>query len=813
VHEYHALPAARPLTVLGRLQQAVADDAEPSTLVPQPLSDEDFSVQVHACHGLPRQVEVLRELLVGMLADDPTLEPRDLVVMCPDVEAVVPLVSAAFGRSSAADQPLGHPGQRIRVKVADRSLLQVNSLLGLLDELLGLADARCTLDEVLGLLALAPVRRRFGLSDDDLELLGRWLPDVGVRWGLDGEHRARHGLPGVDEHTWQAGLDRLLLGVAVSEDGLPLVGGVLPYDAVASQQAELVGRLAEAVERLRRVLGRLRDPQSLAEWVSALEQGLALLAEVSPDDEWQDAAARRTLAEVLADAGDAASTVLTLPDVRALLRDRLAGRPTRANFRTGDLTVCSLAPMRSVPHRVVVLLGLDDDAYPRTGGVRGDDVLRRRPFVGDRDVRSEDRQILLDAIHAATERLLVLYTGMNPRTNAHEPPAVPVGELIDTLYALVDERDRGRLQVRHPLQPFDERALVTSGDARPVASAVRRPFSFDPAMLGTAQAARGEQHAPVRLCEVRLPPLEPVPPVVEIRDLVQMLENPAKGWLRQRLDVALPDELRADPTRLTEPLTGLQAWQVGDRLLQQRMSGWGGASVAAERARGALPVTPVADALLADAQADIAAVADAALRARYPDAQSRHVVASVGGRAVAGSARVVMTADGRQGAVVLVSPSKPKAAHLLRVWVPQLALTVAQPEVRWSSRVVDRGPAVALPAVDPALAARVLAQLLDVHALGLRCALPLTAAAGSAFAHSELAHPSADAERDARWAFRDDARDGSLQRVWGPHVTLDQLFAAQPPDDLRLSSDSWFATLARTVWAPVHEARLAAVAS
>jgi exodeoxyribonuclease V gamma subunit len=518
-----------------------------------------------------------------------------------------------------------------------------------------------------------------------------------------------------------------------------------------------------------------------------------------------------TLEEVRTEAGDAASTVLTLADVRALLSERLAGHPTRANFRTGDLTVCSLAPMRSVPHRVVVLLGLDDDVFPRTGGVRGDDVLRRRPFVGDRDVRSEDRQVLLDAIHAATERLVVLYTGMNPRTNAPEPPAVPVGELVDTLHALVDGRDHPRLQVRHPLQPFDERALVAAGEERPVATAARRPFSFDPAMLATAEAVRREPREPVRLWEVRLPPVEPPASVVEIGDLVQMLENPAKGLLRQRLDVATPDEFRAAPARLTEPLDPLQRWQVAERLLQHRLRGWGGASVEAEKARGSLPVPPLGDALLAGLQPGLAGIAAAALEAGFDRALWHQVVARVGERRVVGSARVVLDADRRNGTVVLVTTSKPKATHAMRVWVRQLALTVAEPDRCWSGRVVDASAGVTIPPVDAEVAERLLAQLLQVRDLGLCSALPLPAAAASAFARSELVNPSGDPELEASRAFAADARDDALQRVWGERVTFDQMLAAPPPEGVRPSGASWFAALARTVWRPIHEARVEAV--
>src|SRR5262249_56448360 len=138
------------------------------------------------------------------------------------------------------------------------------------------------------------------------------------------------------------------------------------------------------------------------------------LTSVSATDAWQSGQVSRELGRVRqAATGTGDSTELRLPDVRALLSDRLAGRPTRANFRTGTLTVCTMVPMRSVPHRVVCLLGLDDGVFPRQGSVDGDDVLARDPMIGERDARSEDRQLLLDAILAATQTLVITYTGAN----------------------------------------------------------------------------------------------------------------------------------------------------------------------------------------------------------------------------------------------------------------------------------------------------------------------------------------------------------------------------------------------------------------
>ncbi len=165
----------------------------------------------------------------------------------------------------------------------------------------------------------------------------------------------------------------------------------------------------------------------------------------------------------------------------------LAGRPTRANFRTGTLTVCTMVPMRSVPHRVVCLLGLDDGVFPRFGLADGDDVLARPPITGERDVRSEDRQLMLDAILAATESLVITYTGANEYSGQPRPPAVPLGELLDALDRTTESKVRQTVVVKHPLQPFDRKNLEAGRLGTP------GPFTFDPTALVAARAAAGSR--------------------------------------------------------------------------------------------------------------------------------------------------------------------------------------------------------------------------------------------------------------------------------------------------------------------------------
>jgi hypothetical protein len=179
-------------------------------------------------------VEVLREVLLQLFADDPTLEPRDVLVMCPDIEEFAPLISATFGLSAeqaddGAVRP-AHPGQRLRVRLADRSLRQTNPLLSLLAQLLTMADGRVTASEVLDLAAAEPVRRRFAFDDDALDRIRDWAVDAGVRWGENLTRRGRFGLDRVGQGTWEAALDRILLGAAMADENQRFIGTALPLD-------------------------------------------------------------------------------------------------------------------------------------------------------------------------------------------------------------------------------------------------------------------------------------------------------------------------------------------------------------------------------------------------------------------------------------------------------------------------------------------------------------------------------------------------------------------------------------------------------
>ncbi|WP_423464314.1 exodeoxyribonuclease V subunit gamma [Promicromonospora sp. MS192] len=816
--------AEPPSTLLRMLQHDLRADAVGDAGA-RLLDPADRSVQVHACHGPARQVEVLRDVLLGLLADDPTLEPRDVLVMCPDIETYAPLVTAAFGLADVVG-PHGHPAHGLRVRLADRALDRTNPLLAVVMRLLDLAGGRAGVGDVVDLAHTEPVRRRFGFRDDDLEQLAGWVRETGVRWGFDAGHRTDFGLADYGSGTWQEGVDRLLAGVAMSDDTGTWLERTLPLDDVGSGQVELVGRLTELVERLRDVTDALVGGHPLDHWLTTLEDGVAALTTVPTADAWQLAQVRRELARVRADAPDPA-VPLRLPDVRALLADRVAGRPTRSNFRTGTLTVATLVPMRSVPHRVIALLGLDDGVFPRIGITDGDDVLAREPRTGERDPRSEDRQLFLDAILAATETLVVTYSGADEYSGQERPPAVPLGELLDALDETARTPD-GRpvsaaVTVRHPLQPFDRR------NVEPGALVPGSAFTFDRAAVAGARAAAGPRTPAGPFLAA---PLTPAPlagsaqagaddGVVALDDLLAFYRSPARGFLVQRLDVGRPFQEEPLDDGLPVELDGFGRWAVGERVLRDVLHGTTlDDAVQKEWRRGQLPPGRLGWRPLVGIAEEVGPLVDAAGNLRASPARVVDVDVDLGdGRSLRGSVPGV-----HGDRLVGVSYARLGGRQRLRTWIRLLALAASDDDRPWVGYTLGRpanprsrktwqgsrlGP-LDHTAVD------VLRDLVALRDRGLTEPLPLPVKASVVYAEARRSRADpADAryragqtwtgQRGPGGRFDGECADPEHVRVHGPGAPLPGTGEEPRPGEEHPGETTRFGALAMRVWSPLLE--------
>lgn len=793
-----------PLAAPRRRMLAVLQDDIRNNTVPQPdrLRDRDDSLWVHACHGQARQVEVLRESLLHLFNTDQTVQPRDVLIMCPDVDTFAPLLAAAF---SAVEAP--HPGHQLRIRLADRSPARINPLLEIAGVVLGLVDERITATQVLDLAAREPVVRRFGWAAEELDTLRQWSLQAGARWGLSQEQRVAFGVGAVAQNTFAHACDRILLGVAAADTGAAWLGDAAPLGEVAGSDVELAGRFAEYLDRLQAAVAVLGGAHTGNGWAAALIDLLDDVAEAGEAQAWQRSDAARRITGALHGAGEA---TLTVSDVRDALAEAVRPRATPTNFRTGEITVAALMPMRFVPHRVVAVIGLDGGVFPRAGQLPGDDILAADPWVGERDPRSEDRQLFLDAIMAATDHLVLCYSGADPVTGQHQPAVAPLADLLDTAAATLG----ASVVSRQPLQPFDSANFVAP-----------QPFSFDGQAFAAAAAARAEQRPQPTFLPA---PLEPMPGADEVNldDLVRFVVDPTTAFLGQRLGVRLPRTASDVADDLPVALDGLAKWAIGDRMLGNALTATTGdadmqagiaAIVAAELRRGTLPLGQTGADLAADIAAAVGVIVAVAGRdmAGHPS-DTVDIDCAVGGYRLVGTVADVF---GRR--MVTARYAVLGARHRLAAWVRLLALACYDGGDDWQALTIGRlrddiGLAKRSVLKLPRDPGGVLADLLELRSLGLCAPLPMATESSHVYACARREGSTvaqARVKSIAAWTstsgagYRNSGEndDPAIVQVYGPDAPFSALWDQPSPhaQPAGAAEPSWFGQLATRVWEPL----------
>ncbi|MDK2125932.1 exodeoxyribonuclease V subunit gamma [Parachitinimonas caeni] len=524
------------------------------------LAASDHSIRIHSCHGLQREIEVLKDELLARLEANPDLPPSQIAVLCPDIEQYTPYIDAVFGRRE------GEP--YIPYAIADRGGLAESPLLAGTLDLLSLPQSRFEVDRIASLLELPALGRKFGIQEQDLPLVRTWLVATGVRWGLTPDSRAQAGLPATAEHTWQQGLDRLLLGYALpqeaAETSLPLFGGVLPYDEVEGGGAQLAGQLAACLRALASWSHSLRQPRPLTEWADHISAGFDKLLAPDNDEEIALKRLRDALLELAAIALQAGCQLpVGIDTVLGWLKPALDEAAGASGFLTGGVTFCTLVPMRTLPYRVIALVGLNDGAFPRESRPQGFDLIARRPRRGDRSRRLDDRYLFLETLLAARDGLHLSYTGRDVRSNTELPPSVLVADLLDVIdgswQTEAGQPASRQILIEHALQPFDVRYF--SNDPR-------YP-GFSPAWLAAARLAGRGTDLPSPLIDSPLPP--PAAGPIEFSELLRFFSHPARQLLQTRLGLKLwqsdtlpeprePFDLDK-PTQRTLRQMGFTLWQ------------------------------------------------------------------------------------------------------------------------------------------------------------------------------------------------------------------------------------------------------------
>ncbi|MDR3070779.1 MAG: exodeoxyribonuclease V subunit gamma, partial [Propionibacteriaceae bacterium] len=638
---------------------------------PPPVAVDDDSVQFHLSHGLDRQVEVLRDVLGRLFMADPTLEPRDVAVLTPDVDLAAPLIDATFS------DKVGRPtiGAAFRVQTAGRALARVNPFAEVLLRVLKLPDTRFTVSDFLDFAALAPISSKFRF--DDAARLEKLIRRAEIKWGLDDTHLGRFGLEQFPQNTWVHGLQRLLLGVALSADDLAFAGRVFPVDDVDSSDVRTLGLLSELIGRINRLAHECESPCSTTEWGARC---LTILTELTaPGVEDQDDLHWVTSQlSTLVDEG-AGTQEVSRHEVVAVLEQRLSFSSLRARFSNGSLLVANLDDLRAVPHRVVCLLGWDASRYPHTVRSDGNDLLRMAPQPGDPDRAAADREALFDAVAAAREKLVVVCQGRSENTNLEVPLAAPLAGLQSRLRQLVEagSADPQRLwrQINHqyPLQSFSPRNYLDDS---------WRSFDSD-GYSGARVLAWSDTRQKTSTCAKTVDlaasgsPDKSTPIEVSLDDLISFYRDPAKYLLHNQAGISSDSAAKSEEIALT--LDGLARHSLGEAALSWRKAGHSFEKIANALWRwGKLPPSRLGRAELQQTIENTAALESAVKGIWDKDLHKLALELHPAPVDAAGSGwHVIGQVLSLAHSVPVVGYSKMKDAQVLTSWVQLLALAAS----------------------------------------------------------------------------------------------------------------------------------------
>jgi len=432
--------------VLASVQQdilSLSDARSPESPSHQQAPKVDGSILITSAHSALREVQGLHDWLLHQFNQDKSLTPKDVLVMCPQVEQYAPYVNAVFTRGW---QDIADEVPPLPCSIADRISKDAEPLVAAFTQLLTLPDSRFQVSSLIALLRLPAMQARFGLNLDDIEKITHWLELSCVHWGLDKAHKQQvlaqsqhsdeqsastlHGTS--DSFTWQQGLTRLMRGFAFSDHSVIYQNQML-LPSVEGSDSELLGKLMLIIEQLQLTAISMSKARTASQWQQFLFE---LLQQLFDDENDNGLNIIRTAIESLVEYCQHAAynSDISLAIIRDFLNSHFSQPDPGRQFMIGQVTFCSMLPMRSIPFKIIAVLGLNDGEFPRQRQPLSFDLMTTTPAqLGDRSRRGDDRYLFLEAIISARQALYLSYQGKNIKNNKDRQPSLVLKELMEYL--------------------------------------------------------------------------------------------------------------------------------------------------------------------------------------------------------------------------------------------------------------------------------------------------------------------------------------------------------------------------------------------
>lgn len=640
---------------------------------PVPVDAEDTSICVHVCHSPMREAQVLKDLLLDTFARHPVTAPHDVIVMMPDIEAYAPYIEAVFSREHA-----------IPFTISDRRRKTESPTIEAFLKILDLKGSRLEQSRVMDLLLCPAIAETFDIAPGDIRELTDMVTRSGILWGKDPDHRRTLTGTGFRENTWRFGFERLFMGIAVPAGAETLVNGVLPCPFAEGPGIGILGQFAHFCHTLFSHLDALDGLHTPAQWEHRFTALVREMMTRTPAREPDIRFVYQVCRELTVAAEIAGFTgKLGFPAARDLVTDKLDQTWSRGGFLTGGVTFCNLMPMRSIPFKVVALMGMDETAFPRKVFPRSFDLMSEDPRPGDKNLRDEDRNLFLETLLSARDRLIITCTGMSIKDNAPLPCSGVVSELADVMNAGFAFPSGFQWWITHRLHPFDEAyfddtpVLFSCSEEQCRIARTRRagrvladPVSADVDLfLGTAK--------------------NPVPENIQLQSLCRFFNHPLAMFYQTTPEIVFPEPEAPMPDREPFQVAGLDRYRLGSWILEKEMDASG---YALARAGGHLPFGNQGR-LAWEELLSFTRPIQALAKKWIPDTACEPVSVdlSLAGCQIQGVAGDLYDSKGEVVRCV-AEFGRIHAKRLIRNWIVHLAVTLMLPNMPVTTRIIGTDP-------------------------------------------------------------------------------------------------------------------------
>ena len=158
-----------------------------------------------------------RDYILQLFANDKELQPRDILIMTPQIDSYAPIIASVFNN-------IDHDTTHLPWVITDRSQEDKVGLIHFVLNLLEISASRLTASIFENLLTNPALRTQQNISIEEVSNITKCLQSAGITWGLDSSERF-----GEETHSLCWCLERFLLGLVLPNEPINGISNISPY--------------------------------------------------------------------------------------------------------------------------------------------------------------------------------------------------------------------------------------------------------------------------------------------------------------------------------------------------------------------------------------------------------------------------------------------------------------------------------------------------------------------------------------------------------------------------------------------------------